>query len=189
MQSLFMLCLSEQTAKAFLAFKKPDESSDDAIDRLFKNHEPKKKTQTLMPVHMPLIETMSSVNEVAAADYNNSKVRDKLHAVGSHTLTMLGKKSTHLHKLDVLVEFMKVAIDLAPDCIDLLLAIKFRTRRVLARTRAELYAGRPDLKAVEISPNLWIPTNVGGADIKRITRRVSEVLGLKMDSDVVVTFA
>ncbi len=64
-----------------------------------------------------------------------------------------------------------------------------RTRRFIARARGDLYPGRPDLAelhAVEFVNGWWMGTNYSKRSILEIIKLASEVVGLRLGSDLKV---
>jgi len=64
-----------------------------------------------------------------------------------------------------------------------------RTRRYLARSRDDLYPGRPDLVrdfSHELKPGWWLGTNLSRNAIRRILNMACEVAGLRYDIDLKV---
>lgn len=62
-----------------------------------------------------------------------------------------------------------------------------RTRRYLARSRDDLYPGRPDLvrdHSYELRPGWWLGINLSRPAIERITEMVCEVAGLRFSVDL-----
>ncbi len=64
-----------------------------------------------------------------------------------------------------------------------------RSRRYLARTRAELYPGRPDLEQYshQLRSGWWVGTNYSRVSIDQIIRMACEVAGIKYGKDLTVS--
>ena len=64
-----------------------------------------------------------------------------------------------------------------------------KKRRFVARDRADLYPGRPDLcetHAVELIPGWWVGTNYSKRSIGEIIELACEVVGVRFGTDLQV---
>ena len=90
---------------------------------------------------------------------------------------------------DVLVRVFEELADRDPEFLDRFVSLPKhgRNRRYVARSRDELYPGRPDLGsacASEIRPGWYVGTNYGTKQIEKILTMACEVAGLRMGRDV-----
>lgn len=69
--------------------------------------------------------------------------------------------------------------------------IRGRTRNHIARSRPEVYPGRPDLVRYvkEVGPGWFIGCNIANREKKKILRAACEVMGLDFDRDLKVNLA
>jgi hypothetical protein len=65
-----------------------------------------------------------------------------------------------------------------------------RSRRYVARTREELYPGRPDLAeySKQLSNGWWVGTNYSKSNISQIIQLACEVAGLRYGDDLIANF-
>ncbi len=65
-----------------------------------------------------------------------------------------------------------------------------RTRNHIAKTRSEVYPGKPDLQAysTEIAPGWWLGTNVANRDKDRLVKIACDVSGLQFGKDLIIEF-
>ena len=66
--------------------------------------------------------------------------------------------------------------------------VRGRTRNHIARSRVEVYPGRPDLVRYvkEVGPGWFIGCNIANRETKKILRAACEVMGLDFDRDIKV---
>jgi predicted type IV restriction endonuclease len=65
-----------------------------------------------------------------------------------------------------------------------------RTRNHIAKTRSEVYPGKPELEAysTEIAPGWWLGTNIANREKDRLAKIACDVSGLKFGKDLVIQF-
>jgi hypothetical protein len=69
--------------------------------------------------------------------------------------------------------------------------VRGRTRNHIARSRSEVYPGRPDLVRYvkEVGPGWFIGCNIANREKKKILRAACDVMGLDFDRDLKVNLA
>ncbi len=69
--------------------------------------------------------------------------------------------------------------------------VRGRTRNHIARSRSEVYPGRPDLARYvkEVGPGWFIGCNIANREKKKILRAACEVMGLDFDRDIKINIA
>lgn len=69
--------------------------------------------------------------------------------------------------------------------------VRGRTRNHIARSRAEVYPGRPDLARYvkEVGPGWFIGCNIANREKNKILRAACDVMGLDFDRDLKVNLA
>lgn len=65
-----------------------------------------------------------------------------------------------------------------------------RTRNHIAKTRSEVYPGKPELETytTEIVPGWWLGTNISNRDKDRLAKIACDVCGLKFGKDLIIEF-
>ncbi len=98
-------------------------------------------------------------------------------------------KTTHLRSaIDILVNVLDELSKRDASFIRRLASRKHgRSRRYVARTREELYPGRPDLAeySKQLSNGWWVGTNYSKSNISQIIQLACEVAGLRFGYDVI----
>ncbi|HUB16210.1 MAG TPA: hypothetical protein VMB34_29975 [Acetobacteraceae bacterium] len=69
--------------------------------------------------------------------------------------------------------------------------VRGRTRNHIARSRLEVYPGRPDLARYvkEVGPGWFIGCNIANREKKKILRTACDVMGLDFDRDIKISLA
>ncbi len=176
--NMVMVPVREATLLRLIAVKGVGENLDEAILRLLQTPDERK-----VPDHC--VETRPKIAESPTEKHFEQSPKPPNR--GGQQLILFGQTFHFRDKVDVWRAFMREVIDLVPDKIDKLMAVRFYSRRILARSKTELY-GRADLRAEEIAPGLWIPTNCGSKDFLRNIRVACGVVGLEFGKDVEITF-
>lgn len=104
-----------------------------------------------------------------------------------------GKPYPARNARDVLVKVFAVFADRDPMFLERFAALPKhgRTRRYLARSRDELYPGRPDLvrdHSYELRSGWWLGINLSHRAVERILKMACEVAGLRYGVDLKVNF-
>jgi len=104
---------------------------------------------------------------------------------------LLGEKHAARNARDVLITAMEALAARDPSFLDRFAALPKhgRTRRYVARDRADLYPGRPDLAqehAHQLRSGWWLGTNLSRRAVERILEMACGVAGLSYGSELVV---
>ncbi len=132
--------------------------------------------------------------KVAVNSAANSEIRRREHSADESTskqigVTLRGQLRPARNARDVLVKAFEALAQEDPMFLERFASPPKhgRTRRYLARTRDELYPGRPDL-ASEFSHELrhgwWLGINLSSNVIERIVKMACEVAGLRYGNDL-----
>lgn len=103
--------------------------------------------------------------------------------------TIRGKTTPARNAADVLVEVFEELSKLDLSFLQRFASRKHgRKRRYIARSREELYPGRPDLAehSKQLSSGWWVGTNYSKSNIKQIIQLACEVSGLQFGRDLTV---
>ncbi len=110
----------------------------------------------------------------------------------SQTGYTLQGKTTHLRSaVDILVNVLDDLSKRDASFITRLASRKHgRSRRYVARSREELYPGRPDLSeySKQLSNGWWVGTNYSKSNISQIIQLACEVAGLRFGYDLIANF-
>lgn len=180
--NMVMVPMAESTLARLIAEKSAGENLDDTVQRLLFVSERPAVSARSPELSAQTIELRKPVNT------RDFEPPIKAPIAGRQQLVLLGQAFRFRDKLDVWRAFMRELVGLVPDKLDALMAVRFTKRRILARSKAEIYSGRIDLNAEEVAPDLWIPTNCGGPDIIRYIRAACSAIGLEFAKDVIVNF-
>jgi hypothetical protein len=74
--------------------------------------------------------------------------------------------------------------ELDPAVLERLAAITARNRRYVARSKAEIHPGRPDLATIKTHSGWWVSSNVGARDVQRGLMALCQVGSLTFGTDV-----
>jgi len=104
--------------------------------------------------------------------------------VGKYALVMLGE-TIHAATLgELFADVVDTLVRIDPGSIERLATMRARKRFYVARDKAVIHPGRPDLAVRRTASGWWVSDNVGTADIERALRAACEASGLAYGRDV-----
>ena len=104
---------------------------------------------------------------------------------------LLGQKYAEPDAISALIFVLRKLAERKPSFLDnFAKQAPGRTRNHIAKTRSEVYPGKPELEAysTEIAPGWWLGTNVANREKERLARIACDVSGLKFGKDLIIEF-
>ena len=103
---------------------------------------------------------------------------------GKHAAEVLGERVEAPTLGLLFAAVVDVVAELDPAVLERLAPITPRTRHYVARSKAEIHPGRPDLPTIKARSGWWVSKNVGEEDVRRGLLALCRVASLKFGSDI-----
>ena len=160
-----LVCLSEATVARLMALRAgPDEPIDGTIARL---------------AGRPLVTRRA---EPTAPSRKNRPAVVTRRA--KHAAEVLGERIEAPTLSLLFAAVVDMVAELDPVVLERLAPITARKRHYVARSKAEIHPGRPDLPTIKARSGWWVSRNVGERDVQRGLMALCEVGSLKFGSDI-----
>ncbi len=167
--------ISDSTYERLKSLAEPfTDTPDSTIARLlsfYERHKNARKTPQPGPVAIP----DSQLATPLSASQRDLSIEEKFHSARSAR--------------EVIQKILITFAEVNPEFLERFAAKQpLRKRRFIARSRNELYPGRPDLAkdyAVELIQGWWMGTNYSRESFKKMARLASEVVNVEFGKDLI----